>query len=134
MKQTWIVHHDWRGGWWAEVPGNGDLVAFSDTRRELDAAIDAVLAQRRLRETVVSKCTSDCKAPTPFQAHCSLCHLTFGGITGFDLHRRGGQCSHPSTFDYVERDQVWREEMDQHKIEMFRNRVKGTRGKKSGVE
>lgn len=321
MKQTWIVHHDWRGGWWAEVPGNGDLVAFSDTRQGLDAAIDEVLTQKK--KVPMSRCTSECKAPTPFQTHCpngevgsfalsawngdpemlsdlypmlyelpvdvagipgeklsdllgtqarfievngftkpgnlmmespvsnrgkfskvrwsiigsvpvdvvnmvfsgnpsvedsvligfdvrlgtdlptkpdvsmtgnvspghsvrylfswvklpkggfipnsstrrtklllsgssdfattrqatfgdnthtltlqvyAMCHRTFGGIRGFDLHRRGGECSDPSTFGFVERDRVWRDEMDQEKVELFRNRVRGTRGRKMGVE
>ena len=24
--------------------------------------------------------------------HCPTCHNTFGGVTGFDLHRMGGDC------------------------------------------
>lgn len=31
------------------------------------------------------------------QAHCSVCHQTFGGVTSFDRHRLDGACRHPST-------------------------------------
>lgn len=134
MKQTWIVHHDWRGGWWAEVPGNGDLVAFSDTRQGLDAAIDAVLAERQKEKKSMSRCTSSCKAPTPAQAHCSQCHLTFGGFYGFDLHRRDGACLNPGDLEMVEMERVWRKPMEQEKVAMFKERVRGTRGRKTGVE
>lgn len=127
MRQVWEIHHD-DDGWWAEVPGNGDLVAFSDSRQGLDEAIDWVIANQQ-RRPVVAKCTESCKKPTPAQAHCSLCHITFGGIRGFDIHRRGGTCSDPSTFGFVERDRVWRDEVDQEKIAVFKDRVRGTRGK-----
>jgi hypothetical protein len=30
-------------------------------------------------------------------AHCSVCHATFGGISGFDAHRSGGQCLDPAS-------------------------------------
>jgi hypothetical protein len=26
------------------------------------------------------------------RAHCAVCHITFGGVTSFDAHRRGGKC------------------------------------------
>lgn len=29
--------------------------------------------------------------------HCSGCHRTFGGVKGFDIHRRGGRCIDPAT-------------------------------------
>lgn len=133
MKQTWIVHHDWRGGWWAEVPGNGDLVAFSDTREGLDAAIDEVLAHK-LEVKSVSKCIDSCKRPTPAQAHCTTCHRTFGGSWGFDRHRRDGVCLNPTTIGMMEMEAVWRTPMDQEKVTLFKDRVRGTRGRKTGVE
>jgi len=26
------------------------------------------------------------------RAHCSACHITFGGVASFDRHRAGGEC------------------------------------------
>lgn len=34
-------------------------------------------------------CTKTCVAPTPAQAHCPVCHITFGGVRLFDAHRAG---------------------------------------------
>lgn len=28
-------------------------------------------------------------------SHCGACHVTFGGVTAFDLHRAGGRCAQP---------------------------------------
>ena len=52
-------------------------------------------------------------------AHCTACHETFGGVTGFDRHRRAGngrgRCLHPTEVVgkdgqalLVLRDGVWR--------------------------
>lgn len=71
----------------------------------------------------MTACADDCKRPTPFQAHCSVCHRTFGGVHGFDRHRKNGQCVPPETIGYVERDSVWREPMDHDKVAEFRARV-----------
>lgn len=77
-----------------------------------------------------SKCTDDCKKPTPAQAHCGSvgCHRTFGGVTGFDQHRTGelGKriCLDPATFGYSERDGVWRDTADHEKVEDFVTRVR----------
>lgn len=30
------------------------------------------------------------------RAHCGVCHETFGGVTGFDEHRRNGACLKPA--------------------------------------
>jgi hypothetical protein len=27
--------------------------------------------------------------------HCTSCHRTFGGLTGFDMHRKDGKCLDP---------------------------------------
>lgn len=57
----------------------------------------------------VSACLDTCRRPSPAQAHCkSGCHRTFGGVGGFDRHRRDGQCLDPATLGYVERDGIWR--------------------------
>lgn len=83
------------------------------------------------------RCTDRCLKPTPFQAHCTVCHRTFGGVKGFDQHRhkighrtRGPMaiCVDPGSFGFVERDGVWREPMDHQKVAMFRARVGGKRG------
>lgn len=40
-------------------------------------------------------CTEQCRKPVgQRECHCGACHLTFTGITWFDLHRIGGNC-HP---------------------------------------
>jgi hypothetical protein len=54
-------------------------------------------------------CLSTCIQPSPSNAHCSACHVTFGGITGFDRHRRGGECIAPSGLDmHPDGRGVWR--------------------------
>lgn len=58
---------------------------------------------------------SRCCPPAPpvsgAQAHCSTCHETFGGVRGFDLHRRGGVCNPPASVGLADRDGVWRSPM-----------------------
>lgn len=34
-------------------------------------------------------------------AHCAKCHETFSGVTGFDRHRRGGECLDPATIGMI---------------------------------
>jgi hypothetical protein len=34
--------------------------------------------------------------------HCSACHRIFGGVVGFDRHRRGGECDDPAADPYFE--------------------------------
>lgn len=81
----------------------------------------------------VSKCREDCIRPTPFQAHCSVCHRHFGGVSTFDAHRVNGACVDPGSILrdgeplYAERDGIWREPMAHDKVAMFRARVEGTR-------
>jgi hypothetical protein len=54
-------------------------------------------------------CRTTCVQPTPTNAHCGSCHVTFGGITGFDRHRRGGECLNPRGLGFVcDRNGVWR--------------------------
>lgn len=45
-------------------------------------------------------------------AHCASCHRTFGGVSGFDGHRRNGQCLDPQTLGMAVRDDIWRTPMD----------------------
>ena len=40
-------------------------------------------------------CTKECTAPTPAQAHCGVCHVTFSGVFAFDAHRDNGRCLDP---------------------------------------
>lgn len=62
--------------------------------------------------STTSKCPQCAKA-TKAGAHCGACHLTFGGVRAFDLHRQGRvdvrHCVHPATVGLVERDGVWRQ-------------------------
>lgn len=54
-------------------------------------------------------CDAKCKRPSPAQAHCSVCHETFGSVSGFDHHRRAGVCHNPDFIGMVEgRGGVWR--------------------------
>lgn len=62
-------------------------------------------------------CTSGCIRPTPSQAHCGCCHVTFGGVRGFDSHRRGGECSTPESIGLLaDRNGVWRAQMDEASV------------------
>lgn len=56
-------------------------------------------------------CGSACVDPTPAQAHCRGCHRTFGSVSGFDRHRRGGACLDPAGLGMVETRGVWRTPM-----------------------
>lgn len=64
-------------------------------------------------------CTSTCVRPTPSQAHCAAgsCHRTFGSVSAFDRHRRGGECLHPEEVGMQERDGVWRNPLDERQRE-----------------
>lgn len=48
-------------------------------------------------------CTPTCIAPSPSNAHCAAegCHVTFGGVGGFDRHRRDGECLTPAKIGYT---------------------------------
>lgn len=73
----------------------------------------------------MSKCTDTCQKPpinSP-QCHCSVCHITFGGVTAFDLHRFEGGCRDISKFGFEEMNGVWRQPMDNEKVKAFRARV-----------
>jgi hypothetical protein len=54
----------------------------------------------------MTACLSTCRRPSPAQAHCPTCHRTFGGVTGFDHHRKFGECVEPK--GYIETDGIWR--------------------------
>lgn len=43
----------------------------------------------------MNRCRKGCTWTGLSRCHCSACHETFGGITGFDMHRRGSRCSGP---------------------------------------
>jgi hypothetical protein len=56
-------------------------------------------------------CLVTCIQPSPSNAHCSACHETFGAVSGFDRHRRGGECLDVRTLA-MHRDGrgVWRQD------------------------
>lgn len=73
----------------------------------------------------MSGCTAACTEPSQANAHCSVCHRTFGSPSGFDKHRQmiGGpkvgrrgvspsgplnECVDPATLGMTERGGVWR--------------------------
>ena len=68
----------------------------------------------------MSKCGQTCVRPTPTQAHCPTCHATFGGVTGFDAHRKAGACIDPAARGYVEVKGIWRLPMPE--VELDRRR------------
>lgn len=55
--------------------------------------------------------------------------MTFGGVTGFDKHRKDGRCLDPADIGFEERDLVWREPMSNRKTEWL-----GTKASRSCVE
>lgn len=70
-----------------------------------------------------NRCGTNCVRPTPAQAHCAAkgCHQTFGGVTGFDAHRRDGECINPTTLGMVLSDLgVWRTPMPDEARERLR--------------
>lgn len=59
-------------------------------------------------------CTTTCIQPSPSQAHCGACHVTFGGVSGFDRHRRDGQCLTPEAIGHADNGRgVFRAPMDE---------------------
>lgn len=48
-------------------------------------------------------CGIQCVKPTRSQAHCGVCHVTFGGVRAFDVHRRGGECALPASLGMAQR-------------------------------
>jgi len=55
-------------------------------------------------------CRPTCIQPSPTNAHCGACHHTFGGITGFDRHRRAGECINPRDLGlHADPRGVWRQ-------------------------
>lgn len=73
-------------------------------------------------------CTSACVAPSNTNAHCKVCHRTFGAVSAFDAHRKmiGGakrgnretvpagplkECADPASLGMVERGGIWRRTM-----------------------
>lgn len=56
-------------------------------------------------------CHDTCVKPSPTNAHCSACHVTFGAVSGFDRHRRGGECLDPAGLAmHTDARGVWRQD------------------------
>lgn len=68
-------------------------------------------ARGRDGRPIGSRCTDACKRPTQTQAHCSVCHQTFGGVYGFDMHRYDGWCAEPAGLGMTLTDGIWRREV-----------------------
>lgn len=74
-----------------------------------------------------SKCQTTCVRPSPAQAHCTVCHRTFGSVkSGFDKHRSDGACLDPATLGMVERGGIWRTPMDPEATARLRARTTAT--------
>lgn len=78
-----------------------------------------------------SRCTATCRLPSQSQAHCSVCHRTFGGVSGFDMHRRNGWCIDPTKFGIVERDGLWRTPEGHDRRELDASRLAEWRSQRS---
>ena len=70
----------------------------------------------------MSPCTPECRLPSAAQAHCPTCHRTFGGVGGFDAHRRNGACRDPVTVGYENQGGVWRKPMTAQSLAQLRGR------------
>lgn len=90
-----------------------DASNISTLGRTTPGGVSARKSATGERESRASRrCGPSCVRPTPAQAHCAAeCHLTFGGVSGFDAHRRNGECVDPATLGMVERDGIWRKPM-----------------------
>ena len=90
-------------------PANDDaLDTLDDIHNQLARTAIHIADTRGVTFTV--PCMPSCIKPTPAQAHCSVCHETFGSVSGFDRHRRGGQCLDPTTIPGIHRNErgIWR--------------------------
>lgn len=57
----------------------------------------------------MTSCTTGCGRVAPSWARCAACHRTFGGVRGFDDHRRDGQCLNPADLGMTRGDAgIWR--------------------------
>lgn len=59
-------------------------------------------------DKIGTRCSETCVRPSQTQAHCKVCHRTFGGVSGFDQHRRAGGCLPPAELGHSNRRGVWR--------------------------
>lgn len=75
----------------------------------------------------MSTCTEACRKPSPHQAHCAACHLTFGSVTGFDRHRCAGACIDPATIkgQRLDGNSIWRFEGGENRAAVH-SRPRGT--------
>lgn len=90
-------------------PGNDDAMDVLDEALDTIARPAIRIAVRRGMRLHMP-CIKSCIKPTTSQAHCSVCHETFGSVRGFDRHRRGGQCLDPNTMPGIHRTDagIWR--------------------------
>jgi len=90
-------------------PANDDALDAMDQALDLIARPAIRIAVRR-GMSLHMPCIKSCIRPTPSQAHCSVCHETFGSVSGFDRHRRGGQCLDPNTIPGIHLNPagIWR--------------------------
>ncbi|WP_425457709.1 hypothetical protein [Catellatospora sichuanensis] len=48
-----------------------------------------------------------CRTPRGQEAHCTVCHNSFSGVTYFDDHRQEGYCLSPVTRGLIRQDDLW---------------------------
>lgn len=77
-------------------------------------------APAETQHAVGTRCRDTCRCPSLSQAHCSVCHVTFGGVSLFDDHRKAGECVEPASLGMVERDGIWRRPIDDADLERVR--------------
>lgn len=64
----------------------------------------------------MTRCLTICVRPTPAQTHCATCHRSWGGISGFDRHRRNGLCLDPAGLGYDLVKGIWRQPMSREQL------------------
>lgn len=84
------------------------------TSNSTTEARSALHGPRQHADGASQRCSDTCVRPTPSQAHCAAlgCHQTFGGVRGFDEHRKDGRCLNPASLGMVRSDLgIWRTPM-----------------------
>lgn len=49
------------------------------------------------------------KKAVPAGLHCGVCHDTFGGLSGFEKHRKDGWCLNPAELNMELKEGIWRQ-------------------------
>lgn len=70
------------------------------TGNEINSAQEALQGAAHGIFVICQRCRAQASGANA--THCPTCHRTFGGPTGFDLHRSNGECLDPAVKGYRE--------------------------------